>query len=912
MQSQWDAEDRGMPQQEKKNPGNGVLSDEQRGKLRTALDKVILNTPEYLNMTRGGYDHEPEGEMELNLAAHNMNRKDREDAFAGMAPSQWGKAGKPYYERFQKQLAEGTFDSVGLTREERELLSGMKETDLVAQIRGHQQKNIKNYEAKLKERSKERAKITQKERQEKERLGEDEDTKKLVEKLRQEELAQIGEDDATKNEVQKFKPENDEAQKQLEQEKKPQPEVKEEPQPQPEEIEEQSSLGNPYGGPEQNEPENIEVQQNEPKDAGEMLLQQGFENPYGPLSGPPISLEEMEKIGEQQPEIQQSEPENVNEVKQPVEEENPQTEVKEEPTPQSVVKEEPQKQITQKKGPEPTVKQEPVKKEEPQEPARTYAIPLTPEHVMQATADMEPLMGKLPKLNNVDENAVRGGLYNIAIAAAVGKDAIGSLDMNEPGAKEDLSKSLADVMTMQIIQTGIESNDPDFKKALNTPGGLQKMEKALKENQIFRDMVNKPDTPEAAMALADNSTRPEKYWFARNAALTSMKPEKVQKVSEPAADKTQESLQNEEKEKAKIDKLFGEGAYEESKKIQAEKEKFEKVFGEGTFIPYKEEQAQKQKEQEAADAKPVDAMPFANALEEAVLGYHGSALGTGKLQDTVAIFLRQHRLLSTDNKATKLSLSAGDLKKSFKGFAQEADALLKKVGKEPNIPHGFLSSVEMAQDVQVLNQMAQRGIDPGSLEGKKMMLAAKIAFGGGRSFTDGKDFLCNSEKFMKTVDLVMKTRSFQNFTKGKTLEEIGKMTTFDTEALYQDFNGRLMAGKEKKLETEQKNLETTVGQKKPQVNEKKENSLEKAADVFAEFGNVPKEQGMVVAKQLKEMMQGGVPQEKIMKEMMKNPEFKKVVKAQVKNAKEKKKQEEKKIKQEPLKKEKKKEVAVGM
>lgn len=579
----------------------------------------------------------------------------------------------------------------------------------------------------------------------------------------------------------------------------------------------------------------------------------------------------------------------------------------------SVVKEEPQKQIGQeKKVSNPTVKQETVKKKEPQQPARTYAIPLTPEHVMQATADVEPLKGKLPKLKNVDESAVLGHLYNIAVAAAVGKDAIASLDMNEPGAKEDLSKSLTDVMVMQVIQTGIESDDPDFKKALDTPGGLQKMERILKESQIFRDMVNKPDTPEAATAVINNSTRAEKYRFARNAALVSMKPEKVKKVSEPAAGKAQEGLQNEEEAKKNIEQLFGEGAYEEYKKVQAKKEQFEKYFGEGTYIPYKEKEAKKQKEQKAADAKPVDAMPFAKSLEEAVLGYHGSALGTDKLRDTVADFLRQHRLIGTDKKATELSLPAGELKKSFKGFAQEADALLKKVGKEPNIPRGFLYSLEMAQDVQVLNQMAQRGIDPGSLEGKKMMLAAKIAFGGGRSFTDGKDFLCDSEKFMKTVDLIMKTRSFQSFTQGKSLEEIGKMSTFDTNELFQDFNAQMMAGKEKKLETEQKNLETTVGQKKPQVNEKKENSLEKAADVFAEFGNVPKEQGMVMAKQLKEMMQGGVPQEKIMKEMMKNPEFKKVVKAQVKNAKEKKKQEEKKIKQEPLKKEKKKEVAVGM
>ena len=614
----------------------------------------------------------------------------------------------------------------------------------------------------------------------------------------------------------------------------------------------------------------------------------------------------------------------------------------------------------------------------------------------------------------------------------------------------------------------------------------------------------------------------------------------------------------EQAKKEKIDKLFGKGAYEESKKVQAEKEKFEKVFGEGTFIPHKEEQAKRQK---AADAKPVDAMPFANALEEAVLGYHGSALGTGKLQDTVANFLRQHRLLGTDNKATKLSLSAGDLKKSFKGFAQEADALLKKVGKEPNIPRGFLSSVEMAQDVQVLSQMAQRGIDPGSLEGKKMMLAAKIAFGGGRSFTDGKDFLCNSEKFMKTVDLVMKTRSFQNFTKGKTPEEIGKMASRDTEALYQDFNGRLMAGKEKKLETKQKTDEalaskedlaryekelqtmgnvkpasmgdaaklvgrflpmakdtkaelemkskiksmdedgsvspwpflSTAGQvlnagkeikgvdtralqqsltnfiatntpeekdpiihvsenkltrglrhasveatkiqknlaEKPQLNaddwaalkvanqvhlmslcndmkiypgkedanrlalaakiahgecmlsdngpgiasdpkrfmnaveavsksprfnvfadaktpeemsqllngddkeicksfkqmdvskQKEINAqkkkamkgakLDKVADEFSKLGNISKEQGQVMAKQLKELMQGGGSSEEIMKKMInKNPEFKNVLKAQVKNAKEKKQQTPKKLTQEPLKKEKKKEVAVGM
>ena len=238
-----------------------------------------------------------------------------------------------------------------------------------------------------------------------------------------------------------------------------------------------------------------------------------------------------------------------------------------------------------------------------------------------------------------------------------------------------------------------------------------------------------------------------------------------------------------------------------------------------------------------------------------------------------------------------------------------------------------MSSVEMAQDVQVLNQMTQRGIDPEGLEGKKMMLAAKIAFGGGRSFTDSKDFLCNSEKFMKTVDLVMKTRSFQDFTKGKSPEEIGKMATFDTDALYQDFNARLTASKEKKLEagqkklpTEQKKLPTEqkklpTEQKKPQqITGKKKNQIEQVANMFSESGVVSKEQGMTMAKQLKELMQGGGTSEEIMKKMMnKSPEFKDVLKAQVKAAKEKKKQETpKKLTQEPLKKAKKKEAAMGI
>ena len=68
-----------------------------------------------------------------------------------------------------------------------------------------------------------------------------------------------------------------------------------------------------------------------------------------------------------------------------------------------------------------------------------------------------------------------------------------------------------------------------------------------------------------------------------------------------------------------------------------------------------------------------------------------------------------------------------------------------------------------------------------------------------------------------------------------------------------------------------------------------------------------------MAKQLKELMQGGGTSEEIMKKMInKNPEFKTALKNQIKNAKEKKQQTPKKLTQKPLNKEKKKEVSVGM
>ena len=184
--------------------------------------------------------------------------------------------------------------------------------------------------------------------------------------------------------------------------------------------------------------------------------------------------------------------------------------------------------------------EQPVKVEQPQQeqsgPAVSYAVHVTSAHVDQARVEADALMEKVPPLKSVTPAMVRGNLLTLALAASVGRDAINSIDMNSSTAKEDLRKSLADIMTLRVIQEGIENNNPDFIKALDTPDGLQKMGKIIKENNDFRDMT-RVDTPEAANALINNPPKDKTLFLSNIASRLANRPVK----STATVNKTQEN-----------------------------------------------------------------------------------------------------------------------------------------------------------------------------------------------------------------------------------------------------------------------------------------------------------------------------------------------------------------------------------
>lgn len=166
-------------------------------------------------------------------------------------------------------------------------------------------------------------------------------------------------------------------------------------------------------------------------------------------------------------------------------------------------------------------------------PAKSYAIPLTGAHRDMAGIEVNALVSQLPPLKNSTPGMLRGRLLPMALAFSVGKDAIQSMDMSAGDkARVDLRKSLADVMAFKVIQEGVKHGDPDFMKALESSGGMQKMGKIIRENNVFRDMI-RVDTPEAAEKLINSSSNDKTlYRLAYNASHLANRPPQPKAVTQ--------------------------------------------------------------------------------------------------------------------------------------------------------------------------------------------------------------------------------------------------------------------------------------------------------------------------------------------------------------------------------------------
>ena len=334
---------------------------------------------------------------------------------------------------------------------------------------------------------------------------------------------------------------------------------------------------------------------------------------------------------------------------------------------------------------------------------------------------------------------------------------------------------------------------------------------------------------------------------------------KEQIEQEKKDEKLAKDLQDEEIKKAKVDKLFGEGAYEESKKVQAKKEQFEKVFGEGTYIPYKEEQAKKEKieklfgegayeeskkiqaekekfekvfgkgsyaeykskkDVDKSQKKTIDANPFIKAVSD--LLDTGEEIPGAEYQDVqkeLNAFVNSAKGASAEGK--RMPVMKDKFLEGFQRLTDKANKLQAKLALKAKLEPADWHALATAGNIHTLSSMANKGITPDSKEGVKMMLATKIAHGGSLSFTDGKEFACNSEKFMKTVENICKSPSFAAFTKGKSMEELNNLMEMDDNKIFKGFTKQMEMTKTRQMEAAKKKKEEPKLKKEPPKKEKK-------------------------------------------------------------------------------------------
>ena len=375
------------------------------------------------------------------------------------------------------------------------------------------------------------------------------------------------------------------------------------------------------------------------------------------------------------------------------------------------------------------------------------------------------------------------------------------------------------LMTQRIATTKIELPDKGklVQEYLESPGFL--VYTANMESEELQKLVQ-GDLKELRKAIDDKKQELEKAQKAKEEAQKKAEEEQKAKEEEQKKLEEEQKAKEEEQKKAEEEQKAKEEEQKKAEEEQKAKEEEQKKLEEEQKAKEEEQKAQEEaaKQEEAMEEETLNAAPFFSALEKIGLGlaavYVTSELAKG-LRSAFSATLEEKGLqgkefnmrpgAKEENIVKDVPMTAEELKANFQKYTEESGKMLEAWDKQLTANPDLLSSDAFADDaamalkVQVLGRMAQQGIEPNSLEGAKMMLAAEIALDGSKTFSNKQEFLCHPDKFLNTVDLIAKSPSFESFTAEKTVEQMQDMPKYRGRSVYQDFLDEMEVTKQKKL-----------------------------------------------------------------------------------------------------------------